>query len=230
MMTEEVISISEIIDAVKKRWKMIAATTLATTIIAIIVCFFIITPTYEANTKVFIGKEASSTEGYNSSDVAMYQNLLQTYSELIKTKDLISNAIEKSEYELDANEVLNNLSVTTVTNTQIIQISYKSISPKIAKNILESVTEEFIVTAQELVPNGNVRMIESVQLPEQPVAPNKKINIAIGFILGIIVGFALVLLIEYLDNTYKNKEKLENDLDIPVLGVIPMTDLRGGKQ
>ena len=28
MMTEEVISISEIIDAVKKRWKIIAATTL----------------------------------------------------------------------------------------------------------------------------------------------------------------------------------------------------------
>ena len=50
-------------------------------------------------------------------------------------------------------------------------------------------------------------------------------NIAIAFILGMMVGFGIVFLLEYLDNTYKNKEQLEKDLDIPVLGVIPMSDL-----
>lgn len=224
-MTEEVISLSEIFEAIKKRWKIIAGTTIVTTVIAVVLSFFILSPIYAANTKVFIGKEASSTEGYNSSDVAMYQNLLQTYSELIKTKDLVATAIDNSDYELDVNEVLNNLEVTTVTNTQIIQISYKSASPKISKNILESITNEFILKAQELVPNGNVRMIESVELPKEPVAPNKKMNIAIGFLLGAMIGFGTVFLMEYLDNTYKSKEQLEKDLDIPVLGVIPMSDL-----
>ena len=224
-MEEQVISISEIIDAVKKRWKIIALCTLIATLVSGIFTFFIIAPTYEASTKVFIGKEESSVENYNYNDITMYQKLLKTYSELIKTKDLINRSITNSEYELDVEDVLNNVSVTTVADTQMIQIAYKSTSPNIAKNMLENITNEFITTAQDLVPNGNVRVLETVELPEEPVAPNKKMNIAIAFILGMMVGLGIVFLLEYLDNTYKNKEQLEKDLDIPVLGVIPMSDL-----
>lgn len=224
-MEEQVISISEIIDAVKKRWKIIALCTLIATVVSGIFSFFIISPTYEASTKVFIGKEESSVENYNYNDITMYQKLLKTYSELIKTKDLINRSITNSEYELEVEDVLNNVSVTTVSDTQMIQIAYKSTSPNIAKNMLENITNEFITTAQELVPNGNVRVLETVELPEEPVAPNKKMNIAIAFILGMMVGLGIVFLLEYLDNTYKNKEQLEKDLDIPVLGVIPMSDL-----
>ena len=224
-MEEQVINISEIIDAVKKRWKIIALTTVVATLISGIFSFFIISPTYEASTKVFIGKEESSMENYNYNDITMYQKLLKTYSELIKTKDLINRAITNSEYELKVEEVFKDVSVTTVADTQMLKIAYRSTSPKIAKNMLENITNEFIATAQELVPNGNVRVLETVELPEEPVAPNKKMNIAIAFILGIMVGFGIVFLLESLDNTYKNKEQLEKDLDIPVLGVIPMSDL-----
>ena len=224
-MEEQVISISEIIDAVKKRWKIIALTTVLATVVSGIFSFFVISPTYEASTKIFIGKEGAESEGYNSSDVSMYQNLIKTYSELIKTKDLVNKAINNSQYDLSVNNVLNGITVNTLTGTQILQISYQSKSPSIAKNILESITNEFITKAEELVPNGNVKILESVELPKNPVAPNKTMNIAIAFILGMMVGFGIVFLLEYLDNTYKNKEQLEKDLDIPVLGVIPMSDL-----
>ena len=224
-MEEQVISISEIIDAVKKRWKIIALTTVLATVVSRIFSFFVISPTYEASTKIFIGKEGAESEGYNSSDVSMYQNLIKTYSELIKTKDLVNKAIDNSQYDLSVNNVLNGITVNTLTGTQILQISYQSKSPSIAKNILESITNEFITKAEELVPNGNVKILESVELPKNPVAPNKTMNIAIAFILGMMVGFGIVFLLEYLDNTYKNKEQLEKDLDIPVLGVIPMSDL-----
>ena len=224
-MEEQVISISEIIDAVKKRWKIIVLTTVLATVVSGIFSFFVISPTYEASTKIFIGKEGAESEGYNSSDVSMYQNLIKTYSELIKTKDLVNKAIDNSQYDLSVNNVLNGITVNTLTGTQILQISYQSKSPSIAKNMLESITNEFITKAEELVPNGNVKILESVEIPKNPVAPNKTMNIAIAFILGMMVGFGIVFLLEYLDNTYKNKEQLEKDLDIPVLGVIPMSDL-----
>ena len=79
-MEEQVISISEIIDAVKKRWKIIALTTVLATLVSGIFSFFIISPTYEASTKVFIGKEESSAESYNYNDITMYQKLLKTYN------------------------------------------------------------------------------------------------------------------------------------------------------
>lgn len=225
-MEEQVISLSEIFEALKKRWIMIVAITLTATIISGIISFFVIDPVYETSTKVFIGKEESDNAAYNSSDISMYQQLLQTYAQAIKTKDLVNRAISRLNYdELEAVDVVNSLTVNPIASTQILEIKYKSNNPKEAKDVLKNVTDEFIVMAKELVPNGNVRVIEEVELPENPVSPNKKMNIAIAFLLGIMVSVGLIFLLEYLDNTYKNKDQLEKDLGIPVLGAIPDVDI-----
>ena len=225
-MEEQVISLSEIFEALKKRWIMIVAITLTATIVSGIISFFVIDPVYETSTKVFIGKDESDDAAYNSSDINMYQQLLQTYAQAIKTKDLVNRAISGVNYdELEASDVVNNLTVNPITSTQILEIKYKSKNPKEAKDVLKNVTDEFIVTAKELVPNGNVRVIEEVELPENPVSPNKMMNIAIAFLLGIMISVGLVFLLEYLDNTYKNKDQLEKDLGIPVLGAIPDVDI-----
>ena len=221
-MEEQVISLSEIFEALKKRWIMIVAITLTATIISGVISFFVIDPVYEASTKVFIGKEESDDAAYNSSDINMYQQLLQTYAQAIKTKDLVNRAISGlSSDELEASSVVDALTVNPISSTQILEIKYKSKDAEEAKDVLKGITDEFIVTAKELVPNGNVRVIEEVELPENPVSPNKKMNIAIAFLLGLMVSVGLVFLLEYLDNTYKNKEQLEKDLGIPVLGAIP---------
>ena len=224
-MEEQVISLSEIFDALKKRWIMIVAITLAATIVSGIITFFVIDPVYETSTKVFVGKEENDEAAYNTNDIQMYQKLLQTYAQTIKTKDLVSRAISSLSYDLEASSVVGGLTVNPITDTQILQIKYQSKDPEEAKAVLKNVTDEFIVTAKELVPNGNVRVIEEVELPKNPVSPNKKMNIAIAFLLGLMVSVGIVFLLEYLDNTYKNKDQLERKLDIPVLGVIPDVDL-----
>lgn len=220
-MEEQVISIEEIFEALKKRWKMIALITIVATVISGVFSFFIIDPVYEASTKLFVGKEENSEEVYNSNDIAMYQKLLKTYSETIKTRDLLTSAIKDSKYDLEVEDVSSALTVVPVADTQILQIKYQSKDPKEAEIVLKSISNNFIKTAKELVPNGNVRTIEAVEMPEKPVSPNKKMNIAIAFLLGLMVSVGLVFLLEYLDNTYKTKEQLEKELELPVLGVIP---------
>ena len=224
-MEEQVISLSEILDALKRKWLLIAVITVLCTGIAAGVSIFVIEPVYETSTKLFIGKEENSVEGYNNNDIMMYQRLLKTYSETIKTKDLVSRAVNRTAYDLTSAEILEKLSVTTVADTQILQLSYKSKNPNEAKAVLEEIAAEFITTSKELVPNGNVTVIQTIYAPEDPVSPNVKMNIAIGFLLGLMVSVGIVFLLEYMDNTYKNKEQLENDLDIPVLGMIPYLDL-----
>ena len=220
-MEEQVISISEIFEALKKRWILIVSITLVATLISGVLSFFVIKPTYETSTKVFIGKEESNVEGYNTNDIQMYQKLLQTYAETIKTNEVIQAAIKNTNTNLTVEEVKKSLTVTPISDTQILQIKYQNKNPQVAKKILGNITDEFIILAKELVPNGNVRVIEAVQLPENPVAPNKKMNIAIAFLLGLMVSIGLVFLLEYIDNTFKSKENLEKELGIPVIGLIP---------
>lgn len=220
-MEEQEIRLDELFEALKKRWLMITTITLLVTVVAATVSFFVIKPKYEASTKLFIGKDEGENQVYSQNDVLLYQKLMKTYSEAIKTKDLVNRALDNINIDIKAEEVLGNLTVTTLTDTQILQIKYGSKIPDEAKVVIEEITKEFIKTSKELVPNGNIQIIEKVQLPENPVSPNKKMNIAIAFLLGLMVSVGLAFLLEFLDNTFKTKDQLERELDIPVIGVIP---------
>ncbi len=55
----------------------------------------------------------------------------------------------------------------------------------------------------------------------RPVRPNKPLNIAMGIIIGLVVGIGLAFFIEYLDTSVKTIDDVERTLGSPVLGVIP---------
>lgn len=224
-MNEEYINISEILDALKKRYKIIIAITLAFTIIAALVSFFVIKPKYEVTTKLFIGKEQSKTQDFNSNDITMYQKLLSTYAEVVTTNDLVEKAIEKGKIDETAKDVEAGLKVTPRADTQILEISYTGTNKEEAVDIVENITDQFIKESKKLIPNGNIKIIQKAKMPEKPVSPNKKLNILIAFVLGLMVSVGLSLLLEFMDNTYKSKEELEKAVDLPVLGVIPELDV-----
>ena len=223
-MEEQVISLGEILEVLKKRWKMILIITLLATLVSGLVSFFLISPKYEASTKLFIGKEAGAEKGYDQSEIAMYQKLMKTYSEAIKTRDLVGRAIKSANSNLTEDEVFEKLTVVTVADTQILQIKINDKNPNMAATMVQAITNEFVTTSKVLVPNGNIKVIESVKVPETPVSPNKKMNIAIASLLGLMVSVGISFLLEFLDNTYKNREQLENELGIPVIGTIPNTE------
>jgi len=224
-MNEEIINFEKLVGILIKRWKLICMITLTATIFSIIISFFIIIPKYQTSTKVFIGKEDSKTQdkdqNYNGNDVDMYQKLLKTYAEVVQTTDLIEKAVDVERLGLKSQDILKNLKVTPTTDTQILQIEYTNTDRVLARNILDSVTNEFVAESTELIPNGNVKIIEKVKIPVNPISPNKKINITIAFLLGLIISTILSFLLESIDNTFKNKEQMEAELRLPVLGVIP---------
>lgn len=220
-MNEENIKILDILDALKKRWQLIVSITLAATILSTVISFFVINPKYEASTKVFIGKNVGATEQYNSNDISMYQKMLKSYADVIKTNDLVERAFNASGVELSPKAALGSLTVTPMTDTQIIVMSYRGEDKQECKDVIEAISAEFVKYSKTLYSNANVEIIQKVTLPESPVSPNKKLNIAIAFFLGIIIGSGLALLLSILDSTIKDKDKLEEILGIPVLGVIP---------
>jgi polysaccharide biosynthesis transport protein len=54
-----------------------------------------------------------------------------------------------------------------------------------------------------------------------PFSPKKTLNIALGVVVGLVVGIGLAFFIEYLDTSVKTIDDVERSLGAPVLGVIP---------
>ena len=68
----------------------------------------------------------------------------------------------------------------------------------------------------------NVWIIEKAELPQTPAKPNKKRNILLGIVLGLFGGIGLAFFFEYLDNTVKTPEDVEEKYNIPVIGTIDL--------
>ena len=223
-MNDENINIKELFDSLKKRWQLILSITLAATIIATVLSYFVIKPKYEATTKLFIGKVVGTEESYNANDISMYQKMLKSYADVIKTNDLVERSFENSGLNVDVKRALGGLTVTPMTDTQILVISYTSEDKQESKDVIDSISNEFVKYSKILYSNANVEIVQKVTLPETPVSPNKKLNIAIAFVLGLVLGSGLAIVIGMLDSTFKDKEKLEEILGVPVIGVIPNTE------
>ena len=230
-MDKDVLEINSLVNTLKNRWKFIALFTGICVIISIIFSFFIAKPKYETEIKVFIGKQntmdakdVKTISSYGSADVMVYQKLMKTYGELVTTRDLVKKSLvsigEKATPQ-QVSSVLAGLSVNSNTGTQILDITYKNADKSTIVPTINSITNEFKVEAKKLLPDGNIQVIETAQVPTVPVSPNKKLDIVIGFGVGIIVSLGIVLLLDYLDNKVREKSELEKILGIPVIGVIP---------
>jgi polysaccharide biosynthesis transport protein len=66
-----------------------------------------------------------------------------------------------------------------------------------------------------------VEIVDKAVPGVRPVKPNKPLNIALGIIIGLVVGVGLAFFIEYLDTSVKTIDDVERSLQCPVLGVIP---------
>jgi capsular exopolysaccharide synthesis family protein len=68
---------------------------------------------------------------------------------------------------------------------------------------------------------SNIFVIDRALEPALPVRPMKRLNLALGAILGLLAGIGVCFLLEYLDHTVKSKDELERLLPHPVLGFAP---------
>ena len=227
-------NISEVLGGIKDKWKNIVLIVLSFLLISSIYNIFFINKEYEANVKIFIGKQKfkNITETYNNEEINLYQRLITTYSEVIKSKKLINESIKgsKMNYLQDKYENINydllmeNLTVNPIANTQIIEIKYKSLNPQQSYDLLYSITENLISYSKELYPNVNITVLEQVHVNLNQLMNKKLTIIGLGLILGLIVGIGGIIGVMYLNNTYKNQKSLEEEIGLTVIGVIPKID------
>jgi uncharacterized protein involved in exopolysaccharide biosynthesis len=71
---------------------------------------------------------------------------------------------------------------------------------------------------------SNIRLVETAQTPIGPVSPNKKRNLLLAMVLGVFFGCGLAFFFEYMDQTIRTEEDIQQHFDLPVLSVIPKAD------
>ncbi len=206
----------------KRIWLIISLPVVAAAITAY-VSFNVMEPVYEANTTLYIINKSQSSEmtiAYN--DLLVGQQLVNDYKEIVKSRKVTSKVIEDLNLtSISPSKLAGKISVNAKNNMRLIEIVVSDSDPQLAMNIANKVADVFKREVVELMKVENVNIVDTAQLPESPVRPRHMMNIAVSFLVGLLVAVGVVFLVEYLDDTIKTADDVEKYLGLTVLGTIP---------
>lgn len=203
----------------KVRYLIIAA--LLGALIAGLYTFYFVTPTYQATSKLYILSSKDSV--VNLSDLQMGSNLAKDYIEVFSTWKVNRDVLEALGLEntYSVNKAKSMVRVTNQSGTRILYITVTSSDPGEAQrmaNMYAVKAKEFIAATMS---TDEPNIFEEALKPTSPSAPNKVRNIAIGFVAGLLLAAAIVVVQFIVDDRVRSAETIERKLGIPVLGMMP---------
>lgn len=219
---EETIELQQIFTILKKRMKLIIGTAVAVLAIAAFISFVILTPIYESSTQLLVNKEIEEETQFNTQDIQTNVQLIETYSLIIKSPAILDIVADRLNDQYTVSQLNGKISVNSVERSQVIDIKVQDKSPNVAATIANETAKVFQEEIVELMNVDNVKILSPAELSEKPtpVKPNPKLNMAIGLVLGAMLGIGIAFLLEYLDTTVKDEKDVEDLLGLPVLGGI----------
>lgn len=222
----EELDIRQIIEMIQKRIWIIIAFTVLSALLAGIVSGFFLDEVYSSSTTLIVSKqnEGAGINDLQLSDVNLARNLVNTYGVIIKSNRVLEKVIQEVNPNMELGALKSKINVNSENNTEIIRITVEDTIPERARDIANSLTGVFIQEVQSLLKMENVQVIDEAKANYTPIKPRTSMNIAVAALLGLMIGFAVAFLLEYLDNTIKTPEDVERHLDLPVIGIIPDFD------
>lgn len=184
---------------------------------------FLIHPVYDSTTKIYIlNKEENQTVTY--SDVQISTQLTQDYAELIKSRYVLEEVIQRLNLvDIDYEDLSKVLKVDTPSDTRIVAITARDEDPLMAMqiaNCIREVASEHITNVMDI---DAINVAETANVPTQKAGPSvMRWTIIAGFLGAVLVAFFAIL--EYLlDDTIKSNDDVERYLGLSTLALVPLT-------
>lgn len=191
---------------------------------------FMIAPSYQSVTQVYVTNNSPTTEQINVNELQANSFLTKDYRVVIKSTPVLEQVKSNLKLNMSVEELAGKISVEIPIDTRILRISVVDSDPFTAKNIADAVREASRNRIMDVMGIETVNTIEEGNLPDKPIGPNMKLNVLIGFMLGLIIAAAVVIIRFMLDDTIKVQEDVEKYLGISVLGLIPDIETADSKK
>jgi receptor protein-tyrosine kinase len=203
-----------------------------TTIVAVVgavTVTLLTTPLYQASTRLFVSTASGSSIDELYQGTLFSQQRVLSYTELVMGETLAQRTIDKLGLDMTAAALQRRVKASAKPDTVLIEVNVLDESPVRARDIVNTLSDEFVAMARELetpedgsAPDARVVVEQRASIPETPVTPKTARNIALAVAVGLLLGVGLAVLRDRLDNTVKDRDTVEQVTGVGLVGGIPL--------
>lgn len=229
---ESGITLKDIFYIIKKNIIVILSIIVAVLIVGSVYTFKIQKPVYQSSAEVMVSASSSDIEGQNYSLASYLTNTFVAYFKSDLVLDGVVNKLNEQNITVTTGELKNNLDISIVNDSLILELDYTSPSINNSKIILNTIID----TAIEITNKENISellkdkiMVFSYGKDGQRVSKTM-MNLALSLVVGVVIAFLYVLIKNAFDDTFKSKKDIEVVLNIPVIASIPHYEVKETKE
>ena len=217
------VNLKELFRYILSKFYIVVTATVVVVLAGEIYSTYLKTPLYRSTTKLVL----TSSQGDNSqtavtnTDVTLSNNLVKTYSEIVTSRGVLAKVIDNLKLDTTTDELTNKVTVSSVSNTQIITIAVSDPDASQAEKIANEIAKVFKAEIVSLYKIDNVQIVDKAQVASSPYNVNILKQTLQFLAAGLAMGIGIVLIMFYLDNTVKNSQVVEDKVGLVVLGVVP---------
>lgn len=180
--------------------------------------FLVQKPDYKAKASVVLS--SNQTQTITQAEVLINKNLVDTYTEIVKSRRVLDNVISKLNLDQSYEELSNKISVSAPKNVEIIEVYASNSNPELAQKTANATADIFVKEIHSLYNIKNVNILDYAVVPSEPYNIEIIKQELIALLAGIILGSTVIFLIYYFDRTIKTQEQIEKNIKLPFIGKI----------
>ena len=216
----ETIDLKDLFDYYKSKLGVVILFVALVGILGCLYGLFIQKPMYKSSTSIVLISEAKDNSQLTYNDVSVNQNLVSTYSEIVKSKRVLGQVINNLNLNYTYGALSNNIEVSSVTGTQIIKITVTDENSKTAMKVANEIGKVFAKEIPELYNISNVNILDTAEVAPSAYNVNITKQSAISLLAGLVLGLGVVFVMYYFDRSVKNASQIEDKLKLPVLATV----------
>lgn len=221
----EEINLKELFRFLISKIKIIIVCMVIVMLVGFVYVCFLLTPMYHSSTTLILVSDNNNTNSSMvQSDINLNKNLVSTYSEIVKSRTVLTQVIKKLDLDMSVKELSKLIEVELVENTEIIRIEVSNKSNILAKKIVTTTADAFMKEVQDIYNLTNVSIIDKAYLEKEPYNIDLVKQMIIFAVLGFGLGTLIAFLIFYFDTSIKSASDIEEKLGLPVIGNVTLVE------
>lgn len=174
---------------------------------------------YVNNNAVSLG---SAKLSITSGDIKAVNNLMETYSVILTSRNTLNEIIEETGIPFTYEELKEMIKTETVGDTAIFRITVTTADPELSAHLCNSIMEVLPKKIMTVIEGASAQIVDYAVTGEPVVNGNPVKTAAIGALIGIVLSSGIIIFLSLIDTKIRNEEYLlETFRDLPILTSIP---------